>query len=107
MRRRPRARRSSGASSTPSSRRAEPRPESPSRSRGRLSRSRTLMIKDFLHRLLGARTSPSNDYLYRTRLPSELLGVFFDATIEVHALLDQTQPALEARMFRKLEDAAS
>jgi len=65
------------------------------------------MIKDFLHRLLGARTSPSNDYLYRTRLPSELLGVFFDATIEVHALLDQTQPALEARMFRKLEDAAS
>ncbi|MGW0811346.1 hypothetical protein [Nonomuraea sp. NPDC002799] len=64
------------------------------------------MTRGFLPRLLGARASHSNEYIYRTRLPSELDGACFDATIEVHGQLDHQQPAKEAQVYRKLESHA-
>lgn len=103
----PHVKRSSSGSSTASSRGAEPQPGSPSTSRSRWSRKRGPMIRDFLHRLLGARASYSNEYTYRTRLPSELEGASFDATIEVHGRLDHEQPAQEAQVYRRLENRAS
>ncbi|MEU3169289.1 hypothetical protein [Streptosporangium sp. NPDC006930] len=49
----------------------------------------------------------SNEYIYRTRLPSELQHANFDATIEVLGLLDRDQATQEAQVHRRLEERAS